>query len=447
MQTFVFSRRLWILWALMIVGSGDVSPTQADDWPQWLGPQRDGVWHETKIVDRLPAEPHVLWRKQVHGGYSGPAVAQGRVVLTDYKRRAGTLTNDPGKRTELQGDERVLCFDAVTGEELWSYSYDCPYSISYPCGPRCTPTIAGDRVYTLGAQGHLICLELKTGTVVWKKHLPTEYRGNVPLWGYSGHPLVDGDRLYTLAGGPGSLLVALHKETGKEIWRALDGEEIGYCPPSIIEAGGVRQLLMWTPATLNSLHPETGAVYWSQPLVPNYQMSIMAPRKAGDWLFASAIGSVGAAYKLDPSKPAATVAWTGTPKTAIYCANSTPIIDQGIIYGSDCQTGQFRAVKLETGDRLWETFQPTTGGDRRASHGTAFLVKHEDRYFLMSETGDLIIAHLSAEKYEEQSRVKLLKPTGECFGRDVVWSHPAFALRCVFARNDEEIVCVSLAKE
>ena len=103
-----------------------------------------------------------------------------------------------------------------------------------------------------------------------------------------------------------------------------------------------------------------------------------------------------------------------------------------------------RAVKLESGQRLWETFAATTG-TRRASHGTAFIVKNGDRYLLFSETGDLIMAHLSAKGYEELSRFHLIAPTGECFGREVVWSYPAFANKCVFARNDKEIVCASLA--
>src|SRR5262245_59241155 len=117
-----------------------------------------------------------------------------------------------------------------------------------------------------------------------------------------------------------------------------------------------------------------------------------------------------------------------------------------MIYGNCCEVGVLRGVKLETGDRLWETFQPTAGGDQRVSHGTVFLVKHQDRFFLFSETGDLILAKLSEKGYDEVSRFHVLEPTQECFGRAVIWSHPAFANKCCFARNDKELVCVSLAK-
>ncbi|MDA1231543.1 MAG: hypothetical protein O2856_12275 [Planctomycetota bacterium] len=137
---------------------------------------------------------------------------------------------------------------------------------------------------------------------------------------------------------------------------------------------------------------------------------------------------------MDSSTPAAEFAWKGKPKTTVYCCNSTPIIEGGVIDGNDCQTGQLMGVSVKDGERLWETFRPT-GGKRLASHGTMYLVKHEDRFFLFSETGDLILAKLSPEGYDETARFHVLEPTNECFGRDVVWSHPAFADRSVFARK------------
>ncbi|MCA9155394.1 MAG: PQQ-binding-like beta-propeller repeat protein, partial [Planctomycetales bacterium] len=116
--------------------------THADDWPQWLGPNRDGRWRETGIVDAFPESGlKTLWRAPVAGGYSGPAVADGRVFVTDFVRESGELKNNPGQRSELQGKERVLCFDAKSGRELWKREYNCPYQISYACGPRATPTV------------------------------------------------------------------------------------------------------------------------------------------------------------------------------------------------------------------------------------------------------------------------------------------------------------------
>lgn len=421
-------------------------PTRADDWPQWLGPHRDSVWRETGIVDRFPAAGlPVKWRVEVGLGYSGPAVADGKVFLIDYRKRSGDVANDPGGRIELEGAERVLCFAADSGELLWKHEYDCAYKISYPSGPRCTPTVAAGKVYTLGAAGDLLCLDVADGHVIWSKELTKEYKVETPLWGFSAHPLVDGDLLYCLVGGSGSTAVALDKNTGREVWRALTASEPGYCPPTMIEHAGVKQLLIWHPEAFSSLNPRTGEVYWSLPLAPAYKMSITAPRKYGSYLYVSSIGTVARLLKLSDDRPGAEEVWEGTSKTAIYCASSTPLIVDDVIYGNDCQVGALIGARLEDGERLWQTFEPTTGGERRASHGTAFLVRHDERFFLFSETGDLILANLSPQGYEELSRFHVLDATNEAFGRPVVWSHPAFAGRCVFARNDKELVCVSLA--
>jgi outer membrane protein assembly factor BamB len=419
---------------------------RGDDWPQWLGPRRDSVWRETGILDRFPeGGPKVLWRVPVRGGFAGPAVAGGRVYLADYLTDTDT-TGNPAARTKIDGTERVLCLDAAGGKVLWKHEYPCPYHISYPAGPRCTPAVHDGKVYTLGAMGDLLCLDAEKGTVIWSHDLKKDYKTKAPIWGFCGHPLVDGRKLVCLAGGEGSVAVAFDKDTGKELWRSLSAKEPGYCAPTLIEAGGKRQLLIFHPESLNSLDPETGKPYWSVPLEPLYAMSIAAPRRLGDYLFVSAIGTKAVLLKLADDRPAVTEVWRGDTSTAVYCSNSTPFLEDGMIYGSDCQTGPLRGVRLEDGKRLWETFAPTTGGKERAGHGTAFLVKNGDRFFLFSETGALIIARLSPKGYEEVSRCKLLEPTGKSYdGRTVVWSHPAFAGKCVFARNDKELVCASLA--
>jgi outer membrane protein assembly factor BamB len=422
------------------------SPLAAADWPQWMGPGRDGVWPETGIVEKLPATgPAVLWRAPVGLGYAGPAVVGGRVFVFDYQKSGGAIKNDPGGRGKLQGQERLLCLNAQTGKELWKHAYDRTYAISYPSGPRCTPTVADGKVYALGAEGNLTCLDLE-GNVLWAKELTKEYKCETPIWGFCGHPLVDRGTLYLVVGGKGSVAVALDAATGKEKWRALSASAPGYSAPSIIESAGARQLLIWDADKLSSLDPATGMVYWSQPLKPAYEMAIMMPRQAGDRLFASAIGNVAALYKLGSDKPSAEPVWEGGAKRALYAANATPLVDGDTLYGADCDSGMLIAVDLKDGNRLWSTAEPTTG-KRRAGHGTTFLVRNGERYFLFSETGDLIIAKLTPEAYEEISRAHLVDATGEAFGREVVWSHPAFANKCCYVRNDREIVCVDLAKK
>ncbi len=426
---------------LVICGSA-----RAEDWPQWLGPARDGVYRETGVAKTMPSGGlPVLWRVPVNGGYSGPAVAGGRVYLTDYAIAEGKIANDPGTRNKINGTERVLCLDAQTGKEIWKYTYPRPYEISYASGPRATPTIDGDRVYILGAEGDLLCLKSANGDLVWKKQLAEDYKTKAPIWGYAAHPLIHGDTLYTLAGGEGSVLVALDKMTGKERWRALTATEIGYCPPSIAKLGGKEQLIVWDADAIHGLDPKSGKSFWDKPLQPKYGMSIAIPRIAGNLMFASGIGETSGVFPLDKDGKPGDSLWNGKPKIGVYCANSTPSFDGEVIFGSDCGSGMMIAVNARDGSRFWETFKPTTGGERRASHGTVFIIKHEDRYILFSETGDLIFAKLSKAAYEEVGRMHVLEPTSECFGRSVVWSHPAFADRKMFARNDRELVCVDLA--
>lgn len=420
----------------------------AADWPQWMGPNRDDVWTETGILDAFPADGLTfLWRKPIHGGFSGPAVTSGKVYVTDYVKVAGDDRPDPSKRNELQGQERVLCLDAKTGNEVWKHAYNCNYTISYPAGPRCTPTVADGKVYALGAMGDLFCFDAGKGTVIWSKNLPKAYRAQLPLWGYAGHPLVHKGLLICTAGGENSAVVALDKETGHEKWKALTTTEIGYSPPTLIQAGGTTQLLIFHGQGLTSLNPNTGELYWSEPLATAFAMAIMAPRMDGDYVFAGGHSGQSLGLRLDPEKPAVTRAWQGSRTTGLAPVSGTPFAENGVAYGID-GNGLFRAMRIATGERLWSTSRPVNGEDgqrRGANEGATFVTKNGNRFFIFGENGDLVIARLSAGAYDEVSRTKLLDPVGVGLGRDIVWSHPAYADRCVFARNDKEIVCASLA--
>jgi outer membrane protein assembly factor BamB len=419
---------------------------RADDWPQWLGPQRDGVWRENGLLAKFPEKgPKVLWRAKVAAGYSGPAVAKGKVYVTDFFTEGNTNVDNPMAVSDLKGKERVLCFDAKSGEPLWKYEYDCHYKISYPAGPRCTPTVHDGKVYTVGAMGDLYCIDADKGTKVWSKNYREDYKAKTPIWGFAGHPVIDGNKVICIVGGPDAVAVAFDKDTGKEMWKTLSAKEPGYSTPALIEAGSKKQVVIWHAQAINGLNPETGEKYWSVPLEPQFGMSIMTPRQAGDYLFAGGIGNAAALLRLAKDKPDAEVVWRGKKDIAVYPVNATPFIDNGTLYGVDTES-QLRGVKLETGERLWETMDATLG-DKKGRAGTAFLVKNGDRYFLASETGHLIIAKLTPKGYEEVSRWKMLEPTGRAFGRDVLWVHPAFANKCVFWRNDKELVCASLAAD
>ena len=427
----------------------------ADDWPQWRGPERDAVWREAGVTATFGDKPlDVVWRAPVDLGYAGPAVAEGKVYVADYTKRSGDVTNNPGGRDRLEGVERVRCFDAATGEEFWRHEYEREYFLSYPSGPRCTPTVDGGLVYALGAEGDLYCLSTADGSVVWSKSFADDYGAPTPQWGHSAHPLVDGDTLYCLVGGEGSVVVAFDKRTGEEKWRALStpsiDNEVGYCPPRMITHNGQQQLVVFHPEGVTGLVPATGEALWNVPLQSSYGMSIAAPNLLGDRLFTTGYGDVSVFFRLPSGAGEPEVLWQGGSKTSLSAANATPISDGDVIYGCHANSSALVAVDTADGSRLWETTLPTLGEERKRGvrHGTAFVVRHgdTDRYWLAAETGDLILARLTRGGYEELGRKRLVEPTGETWGRAIWWSHPAFAMQSVFARNDEELVRVSLAE-
>ncbi len=419
----------------------------ADDWPQWMGPKRDNVWREDNLLEKFPANgPLVVWRTPVAGGYAGPAVAGNKLFVTDYVTK-DDVKIDNFDRKEFTGTERVLCLNAETGLELWRHEYPVKYTISYPAGPRCTPIVDGDKVYTLGAEGNLICFEAEKGTIIWQKDLPKEYNTKTAMWGYAGHPLVDGNKLICVAGGTGTHAVALDKNTGQEIWRTLTSPEQGYSPPTIIEAGGQRQLILVRIDAVTSVDPETGREYWSVPYEATSGSVIMSPARSANYLYVGGYNNQSLLVELADDAPAADIVWRNKAQHGVSPVNVQPFVDDGTMYGFD-QTGRFYAVELPSGKRLWDTTKPVS--ERPAYSGTAFIVRQGDegdRYWLFNENGDLIIAKLTPSGYEEIDRAHLIEPTNHAFGRDVIWCMPAFANRRMYVRNDKECICVELRKK
>lgn len=447
------------LFVCLIALCGSAPAACADDWPQWLGPQRDGVWREDGILDKFPERgPKKSWNFPLGQGYAGPAVAHGKVFVTDYvlgKDEAGPKSGFEKKR-DIQGAERVLCIDAAKGTKVWSQEYECVYRVSYASGPRCTPAVDGDRVYTLGTMGDLCCLKVADGNVIWKRNFLKEYGATLPVWGFAAHPLVDGDKLICLVGGTESRgVIAFDKHTGDIKWKALSMGEPGYCPPVIYPVGGGRQLIIWHPRAVVGLDPETGKKLWEHPWDIQAGLSVPMPRLVGqDLLFLTSFYNGSTLLRLDTDKPGVTVVWKSKSKAGqaavepkntvdLHSIMPTPWIDDGYIYGV-CSYGEFRCLELMTGQRVWETHQPTTG--RSTRWGNAFITPQQGRYFLFNEKGELIIAKLSPKGYEEIDRTPVIEPTNKLAGRPVVWVHPAYADKSLFVRNDKELVRVSLAK-
>jgi len=412
------------------------SPAAADDWPQWGGPQRDLVWREEGIVGQLPAgQLPRMWSTPIGEGYAGPAVANGRVYVMDFIREVAN-----------NGTERVLCLDAQTGEILFKHEYDTTYTISYPHGPRATPTVDGDRVYAVGAMGHLWCLDANSGSVIWQHNYVDEFDTELPNWGIAGAPLVDEENVYCLVGGkPNALVVCFDKLSGEEKWRALEDGDVGYSPPVIFEFGGRRQLVQWHPKALSSLDPATGEVLWEVPFAVSQQLAIATPRKSGNRILVTSFYNSSMMARVSENGTSASMDWKGKSNSerdtdTLHSIIPTPVFDGDYIYGV-CSYGQMRCLDATDGRRIWETRKPT--GDGR--WWNAFIIPHQDRYFIANEQGELIIADLSPDGYRELSRAKLIEPTRQIQRRMVVWSHPAFAMQSVFARNDKQIVRVDLA--
>jgi len=378
----------------------------------------------------------VRWRVPVGWGYSSPVVAQGRVYLTDCDAALP------------KAKERVLCFDEATGKPLWDYSTDVTYAKDTyyvdkngrPTMPGQTPTstpiVNSGKFYSVGMPGNLICLDALKGELIWKKDLAKEYQlGEFPC--PKASPLIEKDLLIVFIGGkPGACLVALDKNSGKEVWRALN-DTLTHSSPIVITAGGKRQLIVWTNEAISSLDPATGKVYWREKLLTSADYVISTPVFRDNLLL---IG--GLMLKLDPEKPAASVLWPNTKAVSrrILSNTSTALLRHGYVFSAK-SNGQFVCLEATTGKQVWETDKVTDLKGGASIHPTL----NGDSVFLYTERGELILAKLSSKGYQEISRTRLMEPTYPFGGRNVAWSPPAYANVCIFARSDKELICISLA--
>ena len=425
-------RRIFLVVILFVV---TVSNVQSRDWPDWRGANRDGVWNENGIIEKFESEQIAhKWSVPIGSGYSGPSVSNGRVYVTDLKE-VPTST------------EGILCFDEATGEKLWEHRYDCVYEgIGYPAGPRASVIIEDGKAWSLGAMGHLFCLDAEKGEVIWQRDLNKEYNIRMPIWGIAAAPLIHEEKIILqIAGSDNACVVALDKNTGIEIWRNL-GDGATYSAPILAEKNGTEVLVVWTEQHLNGLNPETGEVYWQVPWDIKMAMAISTPVLYDDHIFVSAFFDGSLLVDLGDDYTTVEKMWQRSGKNermtdALHCVNSTPVIMDDYIYGVDSY-GELRCLELKTGDRVWENLS-VVNKDRWAN---IHLVRNGDKIWMFNEHGELLITELSPAGFNEISRTRLIEPTKKQLPRGVTWTHPAFANKHVFVRNDNKMVCADLSR-
>lgn len=433
-----------------IVGLALCVPAAAEDWPQWLGPHGSSDWTEDGI--RTSFDDDALspkWTANCGLGYAGPVVSDGRVYVFDYEVTEGSVENNPGRPVSLKGRERLHAIDAASGQVLWTQGDDVEYYVSYPSGPRATPCVDGQHIYTLGTEGDLTCRRTSDGEAVWHVNFLKKFGTKTPIWGHSSCPLVVGELVVTMVGGDGTAVVAFDKATGEEAWRALSSNEPGYSAPMAIELEGKQCVVAFHPGGVSVLDAKTGAEVWAKPIKPKFGMSISVPRLHGSQMFVTSYGEAMLVVGVGSGEPS--IEWkANSSNEAVYCSNSTPYFADDAIYGCDIESSQLMAIEPSTGERLWQNEEVVVRAEagRRPRHGTAFIVRHtpSGRYFLFNELGQLLVADLSRDGIEVHGRSQIIEPSGEAFGRDVVWTHPAFANQSVYARNDNKLVCIDLAE-
>jgi outer membrane protein assembly factor BamB len=390
---------------------------RGSDWPQFLGPTRNGRSSETNLCETWPKEgaPRV-WQKKIGQGFSGPAVVSGKLIL--FHR--------------LGDRETVECLDTKTSKQLWSFDYPTTYrdDFGFDEGPRATPSIADGRVYTYGAEGRLLCLNLETGKKVWEVDAKSRFHASKGFFGIACSPLVEGNLvLLNIGGSENAGIVAFDKVTGSVVWQATS-EAASYSSPIAATINGKRQVLFLTRNGLVAVEPQKGKVLFDFPWRPpmNASVSAAVPLAIDDLVFISAsYGTGAAALRVKDDKPEKL--WSADDVLSNHYA--TCVHHDGFLYGFDGRQERgcnLRCVDLKTGKIRWS--------QDRFGAGTITLVG--DQLLILSERGELMRATANPTEFKPSARAQILSGT--------VRAYPALADGFLFARNTDTLICVDLRK-
>jgi outer membrane protein assembly factor BamB len=394
-----------------------LATVRAADWPQFLGPTRNGVSTETGLQFAWPKEgPPIVWEKQVGEGFSGPVVAGDRLILLHRK-----------------GEQDVVdCFDATDGKERWHYSYPTTFQDDFGKGdgPRSTPLIDGQHVYTLGADGRLLCLTLDAGKRVWERLLGDDYPSRKNFFGVGTTPVVEGKLLLVNVGSPDAGIVAFDKETGKEVWKATSQQQ-SYSSPVIADLAGQRLAVFFTREGVVLLNPADGKVRFQMRWRARIDASVnaAAPLVVGDQVFVTASYDTGALL-LHVTKDGAEEVWKSN--RALSAHYNSCLYRDGHVFGIDGRQEQganLRCIELKTGKVRWT----------REGFGCASMILVEGYIIALTEHGELVLIEATPEAYREKARVAL-------FRNLPCRAEIALANGKLYARDGKRLVCLGLKK-
>ena len=392
----------------------------AFDWPQWQGPDRNAISRETGLLKKWPKEgPRLVWKaEKLGGGYSAPSISAGRIFGMSFREQ----------------DEVVWALDEATGKELWSTRIAEAKEPKKPQGKEgshCTPTVDGDVLYALGFYGDLVCLETAEGKERWHKNLVSDFKGNVPDWGYSESPLVDGDKVIVTPGASAATLVALNKKTGEPIWKSSSpqGGRAHYSSVIVADVDGQREYIQFLQKGVVGVAAEDGHFLWQMDQPANRVSNISTPIYSDHHVFAaSAYGAGGALGKINSSSKPEVIYATKSMKNH----HGGMILVDGYLYGENGgnnETPSLVCLDFKTGKVMWE--------ERKAGKGS--LAYADGCLYYRDENGSMLLVEANPKEYVELSRFNQPERS-----KAKAWSHPVIANGKLYLRDQNVLFCYDI---
>ncbi len=402
--------------------SASKSAESTAEWPQFLGPDRNGISRESGLLFAWPKEgPREEWRVAGGVGMSGLAISGGRLTTMVQK----------------EGRQWVVSLDPKTGEPHWETDVAPAYKNAMGDGPRATPAMVGDSLYVFTGEGILAALKSDDGQIIWKKDVLAEFGGKPTDYGMACSPIVVGQNVVVTTGAPAATVVALDRTTGDVAWTAGENLPPGYSSPVLIKAGGREQLVVFHGAGGLGLDPATGAALWSHPYITDFNCNIAAPVAVGGGVFLSSGENHGSVLlSLKPrgdKKFDVSEVWSSQgPKSMLRNEWQTSIALDGFLYGFDNVGGagpitHLTCLDAKTGERQWQ----------QQRFGKGNFIAADGKLFLSTIQGELVVLKANPKKFEELGRKMVVGKTRQA---------PALAGGLLYLRDDREIVCLDVCE-